>query len=181
MAKLVSKTYGDALFAVAKEEDKLDLFNEAVQMVADLLREHADFSKLMSHPRIAKEEKISILEETFDEKIPRELVGLLCMLVEKGHTEQMISVCEHFLRLVKEERGIGEAHVTSAVVLTASQKEKIENKLLKTTGYKSLEMEYHVDATLIGGMVIRIGDRVVDSSIQTKLQRLSKELRNVQV
>ena len=59
--------------------------------------------------------------------------------------------------------------------------QKVEKKLLETTKYESFEMCYHVDESLIGGMVIRIGDRVVDSSIKTKLYKLSRELRNIQV
>lgn len=181
MAKLVSKTYGDALFATAMEEDKLDLFYEAAQLVLSLLREYEDFCKLMVHPKVAKEEKVKVLEETFADKIPREILGMFTLLVSKGHAGEMTSVCEHFIKLVKEQKKIGEAFVTTAIDLSKAQKAKIEQKLLETTGYKSLEMQYKVDAALIGGMVIRIGDRVVDSSIQTKLQYLSKNLRNVQV
>ena len=61
------------------------------------------------------------------------------------------------------------------------RKEKVEKKLLETTQYETFEMNYVVDESLIGGMVIRIGDRVVDSSIKTKLYNLSRELRNIQV
>ncbi len=181
MAKLVSKTYGEALFAVAMEEDRLDSFYEAVKVLAELLAEHEEFGKLMNHPKVSGEEKIKILEETFSKKIPDEILGLFCLLVEKGHADQMIPVCAYFIQMVKKEKRIGEATVTSAVELSASQKDKVCQKLLETTGYQTLEIEYRVDAALIGGMVIRIGDRVVDSSVQTKLRNLAKDLRTVQV
>ena len=93
----------------------------------------------------------------------------------------MLSVFEYFSNLVKEEKKIGKADVTTAIVLTQAQKEKVEKKLLETTKYETFEMCYHVDETLIGGMVIRIGDRVVDSSIKTKLYDLSRQLRNTTV
>ena len=181
MAKLVSKTYGDALFAVALEENRMDEFFEAVKVVADILRTNEDFGKLMNHPKIMKEDKVKIVEETFGGNIPREIVGIMTLLVTKGRAEAILSVFDYFIALVKEEKKIGSASVATAVALTDAQKAKVEQKLLDTTKYESFEMNYSVDESLIGGMVIRIGDRVVDSSIKTKLYELSRDLRKVQI
>ena len=181
MAKLVSKTYGDALFAVALEENRMDEFFEAVKVVADILRTNEDFGKLMNHPKIMKEDKVKIVEETFAARIPKELVGLMAIMVEKGRANEILSAFEYFVSLVKEEKKIGKADVTTAVSLNDKQKAKVEQKLLDTTKYETFEMNYSVDESLIGGMVIRIGDRVVDSSIKTKLYDLTRELRSVQV
>ena len=71
--------------------------------------------------------------------------------------------------------------MTTAVALSDAQKSAVEKRLLETTRYESFEMNYSVDESLIGGMVIRIGDRVVDSSIKTKLYELSKQLRSIQI
>ena len=181
MAKLVSKTYGDALFAVAMEDGRMDEFFEAALGLAEVLRTNEDFSKLMNHPKIMKEDKVKIVEETFSSRIPKEMVGLMTLMVEKGRANEMLSVVDYFVSLVKEEKKIGKADVTTAVALSDAQKEKVEKRLLETTDYKTFEMCYHVDESLIGGMVIRIGDRVVDSSIKTKLYDLSKQLKNIQV
>ena len=181
MAKLVSKTYGDALFAVALESNRMDEFFEAVKVVAEILRTNKDFGKLMNHPKIMKEDKVKIVEETFGGRIPKEIVGIMTLLVTKGRTEDMLSVFDYFIDLVKEKKKIGKAHVTTAVLLSNEQKEKVEQKLLDTTKYETFEMDYAVDESLIGGMVIRIGDRVVDSSIKSKLYELTRELRDVQL
>ena len=181
MAKLVSKTYGDALFAVALEESRMDEFFEAAKAVADILRTNEDFGKLMNHPKIMKEDKVKIVEETFATRLPKEFVGLMTLMVEKGRASEMLSVFDYFVSLVKEEKKIGKADVTTAMAMSDAQKEKVEKKLLETTKYESFEMCYHVDESLIGGMLIRIGDRVVDSSIKTKLYELSRELRNITV
>ena len=181
MAKLVSKTYGDALFAVATEENRMDEFFEAAKAVAEILRTNEDFSKLMNHPKIMKEDKVTIVEETFGNKIPKEMVGLMTVMITKGRAGEMASVLDYFVDLVKEEKKIGKADVTTAIALSESQKAKVVEKLLETTKYETFEMNYKVDESLIGGMVIRIGDRVVDSSIKTKLYDLSRELKNIQV
>ena len=82
---------------------------------------------------------------------------------------------------MKEYKNIGTAYVTSAVALTDEQKAAVEKRLLETTKYVQFEMHYSVDAELIGGMVIRIGDRVVDSSIKSKLYSLTRELSKIQL
>ncbi len=181
MAKLVSKTYGDALFAVALEESRMDEFFEATKALVEIFRTNEDFGKLMNHPKIMKEDKVKIVEETFGGKLPKEIIGMMVLMISKGRASEMLPVFEYFIDLVKEEKKIGKADVTTAIELTKAQKEKVEKRLLETTEYKSFEMCYKVDESLIGGMVIRIGDRVVDSSIKTKLYNLSRELRNIQV
>ena len=169
------------MFAVAMEESRMDEFFEAAMGVVEILRTSEDFSKLMNHPKIIKEDKVKIVEETFSGNIPTEVVGLMTLMVEKGRANEMLSVFDYFVDLVKEEKKIGKADVTTAISLSDKQKEKVEKKLLETTKYESFEMCYHVDETLIGGMVIRIGDRVVDSSIKTKLYELSRQLRDIQI
>ena len=97
MAKLVSKTYGDALFAVALESNRMDEFFEAVKVVADILRTNDEFGKLMNHPKIIKEDKVKIVEEAFSNNIPKEIVGIMTLLITKGRANEMLSVFEYFI------------------------------------------------------------------------------------
>lgn len=181
MAKLVSKTYGDALFELALEQKCLDSMQEEVRTVAEVLQENQELSGVMNHPKIDKEDKVKLIEEIFKGRVSDELVGLMRMIVEKDHYKEIGSVFSYFLEEVKEYRNIGTAYVTSAMELSDGQKAAVEKRLLETTKYVQFEMHYDVDASLIGGMVIRIGDRVVDSSIKTKLYNLSRELSKIQL
>jgi len=181
MAKLVSKTYGDALFELAVESESVDEMLAEVNGVTGIMKENIELSKLMNHPKIVKEEKIKILENVFKNRISMELLGLMRMIVSKNHYTDMGSVFTYFIEQVKEYKNIGTAHVTSALPLNAVQEEQIKKKLLDTTKYVEFEVTYEVDSSLIGGMVIRIGDRVVDSSIKTKLYDLSRELSKIQL
>jgi len=181
MAKLVSKTYGDALFEIAKESDRIDIFFEETEGVLTVLRENAALSKFMNHPKINKEEKISIIETIFKGQDCDEIVGLLRMIVDKGHFGELAEVLEYFVNAVKEYKNIGIAYVTTPMELSDEQKQQVVDKLLATTKYVEFEMHYSIDAALIGGMVIRIGDRVVDSSVKTKLYDLSRELSKIQL
>lgn len=181
MAKLVSKTYGDALFQLAVESKKTDEFLEEVRGILQVLEENQDLMKLMAHPKIVKEEKLRVLEDIFKGRMSDELLGLMRMLVTKGHYQEIQNVLVYFTECVKEYKNIGTAYVTSAMELSESQKQEIKKKLLDTTKYVEFEMHFDVDAALIGGMVIRIKDRVVDSSVRTKIYELSKELSKIQL
>lgn len=181
MAKLISKTYGDALFELAVEESKVDVLLEEIQQLQEILKKNSDFGKLMAHPKIIKEEKLQVAENVFKGRISDELMGFLLIIISKDRYQEIDEILEYFVTEVKKYKGIGVATVTTAVPLKEEQCKKIEQKLLDTTDYKKMEMHYQVDAALIGGMVIRIGDRVVDSSISTKLNELQKELLKIQI
>ena len=181
MAKLVSKVYGDALFEATKEANKLDVVYEEVQQLLVILKENAELQKMLESPKIIREDKENVIETVFRGRISDEIVELIKLMIAKGRVDSVEAVFQYFIGLVKEEKKIGIAYVTSAMEVTDKQKKEIEKKLLETTKYESFEMNYDVDESLIGGMVIRIGDRVVDSSIKTKLYDLAKNLRTIQV
>lgn len=176
MAKLVSKTYGDALFDLALESNQMEGLFEETQELLPILEENEDLKKIMNHPKIVKEEKQKIIENVFSGKISKELLGLITMLITKGHYNDLNSVLEYFIHRVKEYKKIGTVYVTSAMELTLAQKDSIRRKVLDTTDYEQLDLIYEEDESLIGGIIIRIGDRVVDGSIKSKLARLTSEL-----
>lgn len=176
MAKQVSKTYGSALFEVAVENNTLDTTLEEVLFVKQSFLENEDLTKLLLHPNIEKEEKVKVIENVYKGKISDEITGLMIMLITKGHQKDIVSVFDYVIAAIKEEKGIGIAYVTSAIELSDSQKEKIEQKLIETTKYQTIEGIYQVDKDLIGGLVIRVADTVVDSSLKTQIANLSKSL-----
>jgi F-type H+-transporting ATPase subunit delta len=181
MAKLVAKTYGDALFELALEEGKVDMLVEETQAVYTILKENVDLHKLMNHPKITKVEKINVMEDIFKGKISDELTGFIKIIVSKDRYGEIANILEYFIASVKEYKNIGTAYVTTAVEIKETQKEELIAKLLKITKYEQIDMEYFVDNALIGGIVIRIGDRVIDSSIKTKIYEMSKNLSKIQL
>ncbi len=181
MAKLVSKIYGEALFETAMEGKKAEELMEEFRAVNAVLEQNPKFDLLMKHPGIPKQEKMQVIEEIFRGRVSDELTGFLRIIVEKERYGELQAIFRYFVDKVKEASGIGVAYVTTAVELSAAQKDSVKAKLLETTAYRTMEMHYQTDASLIGGMVIRIGDRVVDSSIQTKLNDLTRQLLQIQL
>ena len=181
MAKLISKTYGEALFELAIEENKTDVFLEEIRAVREILANNPEFGALMNHPKITKEEKTEVMENVFKGRISDELTGFFSLLIAKDRYKEINSIIAYIKDKVKLLKGIGVAYVTTAVPLRDEQKKRVEEKLLATTGYQQMEMHYAEDKKLIGGMVIRIGDRVIDSSVSSKLDKLSKQLMKIQL
>ena len=179
MAKLIESSYGDALFELALEQNELDSVAEQVDVLAQSFAENPELLKLLTHPKISKEEKISVIENIFKGRFSDDIVGFLVIITEKDRGAEIENILSYFMAKVREYKKIGVARVISAVELTKEQKSRVEKKLLQQTSYESFEVDYSVDASLIGGMVIRIGDRVVDSSIRTKLDNMAKSLRKV--
>jgi len=181
MAKLVSKTYGEALFELAMEENKARELMEEMQTVQTVLEENPDFDKLLKHPGIPKQEKIQVMKNVFKGRVSDELTGFLEIILNKERYGELKAIFQYFIDKVKEVNKIGVAYVTTAVELTDAQKAGVQSRLLATTSYRTMDMHYSVEPALIGGMVIRINDRVVDSSIRTKLNELTKQLLNIQL
>lgn len=181
MAKLVGATYGEALFSLAVEENKVDLFWEEIEGIKEVLAANPELGRLLNHPKILKENKIEVLTDIFKGRISEEMLGFLTLLVTKDRYSNLNGIFEYFITEMKVYKKIGVAHVTTAITLDEAKKKEIEVRLLATTSFQTMEMHFSVDQALIGGMVIRIGDRVIDSSVSTKLYELQKQLLKVQV
>ena len=108
-------------------------------------------------------------------------MNFLEIVVSKERYRDLPEIFDYFTARVKEQKKIGIAQVTTALELSDAQRSAVKAKLLETSGYKEMEMYFYTDPALIGGMVIRIGDRVVDSSIRTKLDSLTKQLLQIQL
>ena len=181
MAKLVSKVYGDALFEAALEENQLDAVWDEVREIASILQENEAFIDIMNHPEMTREKELAMMDEVFGGKVSDVMMGFLQVLVKKGRFGEIESVLEYFDKRAKEYKKIGVVYVPTPAELSDAQKQKIEARLSETSSYETLEMNYNVDASLLGGIRIRIDDRVVDNTIRTKLEEMTRKLSKVRV
>ena len=152
MAKLVETTYGEALFELAIQESKIDELCEEAQVVIDVFK-----------------------------FVSKDITGLLTVMVSKDRQDKIVSTLQYFIKRVYEYKKIGVAFVTTARPLTDDQKLSVVSRLLATTDYVDFKINYDIDESLIAGMVIRIGDRVVDSSVKHKIDELARNLKNIQL
>ena len=181
MAKLVSKVYGDALFELAVEEDRLKPVWDEVRAVVQALTDNPDFLPTLRHPDMSMEKKQALLKEIFGSELSHDVMGLLDVLVRKNRIGELEKVLLHFDERAKEREHIGIVEVRTPSALSDSDRKKVEARVLEVTEYASLEMNYIVDESLLGGMVIRIGDQVLDNSIRSKLEAMSRQLGTVRL
>lgn len=181
MAKLAATTYGDALFELAVQEDKVDALYEEAKVVLTAFSDNGELVKLLNHPKVNKEEKKEFAENVFSRFVSRDMAGFLLIMIDKQRQMNIMDALEYFVERVLEYKKTGRAFVTTAKELSEEQKKRIVNRLLETTKYKDFIVEYSVDESLIGGMIIRINDRIVDSSIKNRLDDMARDLKKIQL
>ena len=181
MAKVISKVYGDASFSLALENDKLDTIWEEVRMIRQILSENPTFVKTICHPEITKQDQIKLLDDAFKGKVSDEVMGFFHVLADKKRLKELDAVLEYFDRSAKEYKKIGVVYVTVPMELTKAQQDKIRERILEVSSYETLEMHVETDASLLGGMVIRIGDEILDNSIRSKMEHMARKINQIKL
>ncbi|MGL4362119.1 MAG: ATP synthase F1 subunit delta [Cellulosilyticaceae bacterium] len=180
MAQLVTKRYATALYEIAKEKGAIESFQHQAEMLVKLIGEQDEYLMLLSHPGVLVEEKMRLIDEAFSKQVEDEFVGLLALIVKKGRQDYILDILNAFIDLAKTEAGLVQATVTSAIALQEKQLAQIKANIEQNTG-KQVELEVVVDKTLIGGLIVRVGDKVVDGSVRGQMNTLKSELSNLRL
>ncbi|CAJ1000932.1 MULTISPECIES: F0F1 ATP synthase subunit delta [Bacillales] len=174
MSGAVSKRYARALFEVASERGKLDQIEADLKAVVEAIEQNADLSKILLHPHIARAAKKSLADDLFKRHVSEETHNFLNVLIDNGREGQLLEVYRSFVRMANEARGIAEATVTSAKPLSDEEQAELAEKLGQKLN-KKLRVQTVVDPSILGGIVIKIGDRLYDGSIKTKLEHFAHQ------
>ncbi len=175
MVELVSRRYSAALFDLAVEANSVDtLYAEALGLVATLESE-TDFLKVINHPEVTLEQKLELLKNVFGGKISETFFGLFNVVLHKNREEEILAILQAFVAKCEEYKGIVEAVVISAKALNEAQVSKIKTKLSQNLN-KEVRISTEIDESLIGGMVIYVDGKELDSSVKTYLEEQRKAL-----
>lgn len=169
------------MFSLALENDKLDTIWEEVRMIRQILSENPTFVKTICHPEITKQDQIKLLDDAFKGKVSDEVMGFFHVLADKKRLKELDAVLEYFDRSAKEYKKIGVVYVTVPMGLTKAQQDKIRERILEVSSYETLEMHVETDASLLGGMVIRIGDEILDNSIRSKMEHMARKINQIKL
>lgn len=180
MAKLVEERYAQALFLAARESGQIDTYQKEVEALLNIFEEEKELMQFLLHPGVEKEEKEAVLTGVFSGRIADDMLCFLELVAEKGHWDEVERILKEFLDKVKEFEKIGVVYVQTAAELDEEQRAALKKRILETTDYRSVELHITVDPDLIGGIIVRIKDRVCDGSIRTRLETLSRELSKIQ-
>lgn len=180
MAEIIVNRYATALFDIAFDKGAMIQFEEEARMIKKVFDEEPEYIKLLSHPSIIEEEKIELVEKAFTGQVSDEFIGLMALMIKKSRTEYLIRVLEQFIYMAKEASGVLTAQVISAMPLTNQQLAQIKSNIEKNTG-KTIEMDTTVDPSIIGGLIVRVGDKVVDGSIKGQMDALKSQLSSLRL
>ncbi|WP_018661186.1 F0F1 ATP synthase subunit delta [Heyndrickxia acidiproducens] len=171
----VENRYALALFELAKEHQQLETIEKEIKVVKQVLENNIQFLKLLKSPKMKLEAKRDMVKETFS-GLSNYTLNTLLLLLDRHRSDLIVNVCRSFIELVNNERGVADAVVYSARTLTAEENAAISKVFAKRVGKQSLNIENIVDSDLLGGLKIRIGNSIFDSSLRGKLERLERTL-----
>lgn len=170
----VASRYAKSLLSLALEQDSLEeLYNDMVFVNEVCLNSH-DLVLLLRNPLVRGDKKKSILEEIFAKNISNVVHTFINIVLTKKRESLIPEITSAFIEIYKTHKNIKTAQVTTAVTLNKDQKEKII-ALLQTTEKSSIDLKETVDKEIIGGMILRVGDKQIDESIRRKLTNLEME------
>ncbi|MEH6904596.1 F0F1 ATP synthase subunit delta [Neobacillus drentensis] len=172
---MVAKRYALALFQIAKETSALGVIEEELRVVKEVVQYNPDLKVVLSSSKLSKEEKKEIIKAAFT-SVNVNVLNTLLILIDRHREDQIVDVANEFLELANNEMGIAEAKVYSTRELTDAEREGISSVFAKKVGKKSLKIENIVDSNLLGGIRLRIGNRIYDGSLRGKLDRLERKL-----
>ncbi len=174
LARSTARRYAEAAFEIAERDDSMDAWLAAFT-VADERLTGSDVTRLMSNPAVPAVSRVEVLERILGEDVTGVQRNLLALLVRRGRFEQLPAVIREFGRLYRQREGIVQAIVTSATALDAAELESLQASLESMTGAR-IELSTEVDPLLLGGVVVRVGDQLIDGSVAGRLERLRTDL-----
>jgi F-type H+-transporting ATPase subunit delta len=173
---VIAKRYAKALFAVAKEEGKLEAYSQALKGIDAFLEESPDVEATLVSPVFPADIKKTVIKEIIKAlRVEAALANFLQLLVERGRIQHLKLMVACFQEFMDEETGVVRAVVRSAVPLPEGLQDKFSEVLAQVAG-KQVTLQIEEDPAIIGGVVAHVGDMVLDGSIRSQLQSIRESI-----
>jgi ATP synthase F1 delta subunit len=169
-----ARVYAEALFEVGRDKGKLDAFQQQLGQFADAVDGNRELQVFLFSPYLSSTEKKEGLERAISGAEP-ELMNFLEVLVDKGRMTEVFRIRRQLDELWKQENRRIDVTVTSAVTLEPAVVEKVGEEIERQTGQK-VDLSSRVDAEILGGIVLQVGNKVLDASIRSRLEKLRKSV-----
>jgi F-type H+-transporting ATPase subunit delta len=171
----VASRYANGLFQLAKEGNQIEFYKTQLNTVVLAFKDDLEIVKVLNHYRITDEDKFKIVDQVFGKELDPTLINFLKLILQKRRFNHFMKIIEEFNQLVNQSLGIKTGVVYSTTALSTQQLQSITSTLLNTHQIKA-ELKNLIDANLIGGYKIVIGDSVFDGSIRNQLDIMRQEL-----
>ena len=169
---LISERYGSALYDLASEKKCIDSILNDFEVAEKVLKESSELRHVIRSPLVNSDEKLNILLKIFSQSNLHDLTTtFLKVLSDNKRISNLISIILQFKKINSEKRGDITADITSADELSEDEKNNITNQLKNSLGQK-LSLNFDVDKDIIGGLIVRVGSKMIDTSILNKINKL---------
>jgi F-type H+-transporting ATPase subunit delta len=172
--------YAFALFSLARDEQSIDQVAAALKSFDDMIAESPDLARLVRSPAFSAEQQVQALGALLDKA---EISGIAARFIKLVAAKRRLfairSMIADYNRLYDSWRGVTRAEVTSAAPLSDAHSAALKEALKDVTGDKNVEISVNVDPSIIGGLVVRLGSRMVDGSLKTKLNAIRTRMKEV--
>jgi F-type H+-transporting ATPase subunit delta len=169
------KSYAEAIFQVARAEETLDRVEEELTRLNKSLDANAELREFLSNPQISSDGKKSALFQIFGGKISPITLHWMNMVVDQGRQRRLPAIIEAFLTLAQDAREKVTAEVITSIPLSEDLAKRLEQELSKATK-KRVFLKPMVDDSILGGVIVRIEDKVIDGSIKHRLEEVKNEM-----
>lgn len=174
MASSAAKRYAQALFSLGKERGTLDAWQGDLALLAGLVTDDS-IATYLTNPSVTTERKLATLDSVLPQTVQPETRNLTKMLITRNRVTLVPEIREIFDDEVRSERGIVVAHVTTAERLSEAEQALVREKLEGMTG-KTIDLTLRIEPDIIGGIIVRVGDQVIDGSVRNKLEKMRTRL-----
>ncbi len=173
----IAQRYAEALKELAlSQEGLLEDFGRGTQVVLDVLATTPELASFLATPVISMAAKKQLLVTAFGDKVHSYLLGFLQLLVDRRRIVSLEPICKQYQILLRKQQETTLAEVVSAVPLSDAQVSALTDRIRQRTGAKQIDLRRQVEPELLGGMIIKIGDEVIDASLRGQLRKLTLQL-----
>lgn len=173
----IASRYSKALFEYAQDANKLEDIHSEMNVLLQVVNENPDMIRLLADPILPKNEKESFLS-TFSQDLSDESRNFLEFLLQYDRFAEFTVIVEAFDQLYDKYKNVAEGTVISAVKLGNEELQKISRAYAKKYGLNELILTDEVEPSILGGVILKVGDRIIDGSIRTRLQQIREQLIN---
>jgi F-type H+-transporting ATPase subunit delta len=168
--------YAEALFNVVQAEGEIERVEDELYRFGKVLEGNHELKQALSDKGIDRGQRTKVLEDLLADKVSPHTLGLLTFIVGQGRARQMPQILQELSELAAEARNAVVAEVRSATPLDARQRTALQKALSKATG-KKVAVKVMVDPSLLGGIVAKIGETIIDGSVKRRLEQLKDQVR----
>ena len=176
--KGIIKKYTQALYAVAVKEDDLNQISASLHSIRSILKYVPELNQLLITRRVPSKEKTIILKNILGDKLSNIEMDLMVVLVENGHMILLGEVIKHFDHLLDRDSEIIKVQITSSSSLSNEEVQRISSKI-ENNIQKKIDVKTETDASLMGGIKLRVGNTLIDGSVYSRLQKMRDTLIQV--